>query len=190
MLACRDDRTTSLPYRGLMRLLGIFCLAGLVGSPAALPAQFASDVRTGLSRAAVELTRANHAPADTSTAPRKHPTARRIGSGIGFGIGVGLAGLFSNICLHEEPCSWDILYTGIAGYWLGGVIGTSIVRAPRCSFPNRFGRALIGSLPGAAIAYGVARASYRSRDVEAFAATTVVALSPIVSSTLVLRTCE
>lgn len=190
MLACRDDRTTSLPYRGRMRLFGIFCLAGLVGSPAALPAQFASDVRTGLSRPAVESIGTIHALPDTITAPRKHPTARRIGSGLGFGVGLGLAGLFSNICFHERPCSWDILHAGIAGYWVGGVIGTSIVRAPRCSFPGRFGRALIGSLPGAAIGYGVARASYLSRDMEAFAATAVVALSPIVSSTLVLRTCD
>ena len=190
MLGSRDGQPTPIPYRPRMRLTcSLSFLLALGAAPSSTHAQRVTDARTGPSRPAVDPKDANRLSPDSIALPRPHPTAARVLSGFGVGVGLGMAGLFSGICA-SHPCGWDFMYTGVAGYWLGGVIGTAAVKANRCSFSQRFGRSLVGSLPGTVVGFGVARASHMSRDMAAFAATTVVALAPIVSSTIALRTCD
>ena len=113
----------------------------------------------------------------------------RVGVGMGMGVFIGVPALFANICFRE-PCAWGFFQGGLAGYWLGGTLGTALVGAKKCTFSQRFGIAMVGSLPGTVMAYGVARASYGTRDAAAVASTLVVGLSPLISSALFLRFCD
>jgi hypothetical protein len=119
-----------------------------------------------------------------------HPGFKRVFGGLGTGLGLGYAALHFNIC-HITPCSnWGFIQGGLAGYWLGGVLGTARVAAPRCTFAKRFRRAFVGSLPGVAISIALARASPMVKDMNAVAVTTAVAVAPLVTSSVVLRTCD
>jgi hypothetical protein len=118
-----------------------------------------------------------------------HRTGTRVAAGFGMGVAVGVGGLFTGVCVHNS-CSWDFVYGGIAGYWVGGILGTSMVTSRRCGFGKRFGRAFVGALPGTAVSYGVARASYMNRDLAAVASTAVVAAAPLISSAVFLRGCD
>jgi hypothetical protein len=161
-------------------------MLGLGALPVAAHAQRVSDTRTAVTRAQPDSVVLHY---DSVPRPAVRRSGQRVLTGFGVGVGLGLAGLKANVCFDAQ-CSWDFLYGGLAGYWLGGIVGTAVVPGERCSFSRRLGRAALGALPGTAVSLLVAGASEGVKNGGAVLATVIVGFAPIVSSTIALRSCD
>ena len=159
------------------RILVLLCTASVL-----IAASTEARAQGGVAFTREEMRRAPDSAAVSRDSLRiRHHTGGRIAAGLGMGVVLGIPGLFSG---SDWPNG------GLRGYWLGGVVGSAMVSGKRCKFGDRFALSMLGSLPGTALGYLVAKRSYQSRDGAAIASTVVVALSPLVSSAIVLRRCD